>query len=304
MSDIYNPYAFGVLGNPAPLVAPPALRVVSGQATPEQIAMARDVFARFCSGARLSHVPHPAEIGRLSDGSTYRITDVAGNRVMQLWAAGGGGSDSPLPKGIFVVCRNEGGQAVFVFTPGGRYNAPDGAWAMRPADLLEYAGNFPNSSMVNETLTVAPWTNDVWAVDGEAGEYLTRGHNAHYRYGARALVGADGQFSGVVDRGAGQGAVVFQRGVSKVEVTEYGDGGTIDSRLFGLRKNEPLTLPADRFGSVQTPDNWKITDFAARRDGKGGLVAYRTGGVELLPWNGGPEYTQQYVVLDLSLIHI
>lgn len=89
MSDIYNPYAFSVLGSPAPLVAPPALRVVSGQATPEQIAMARDAFASFCAGARLSHVPHPAEIGRLPDGSTYRITDVAGHRVMQLWAVGG-----------------------------------------------------------------------------------------------------------------------------------------------------------------------------------------------------------------------
>ncbi len=108
MSDIYNPYAFGVLGNPAPLVAPPALRVVSGQATPEQIAMARDVFARFCSGARLSHVPHPAEIGRLSDGSTYRITDVAGNRVMQLWAVGGGKSGMLAASG-FVFFRTVGG---------------------------------------------------------------------------------------------------------------------------------------------------------------------------------------------------
>lgn len=87
MSDIYNPYAFGVLGDPAPLVAPPALRVVSGQATPEQIAMARDAFTRFCAGTRLSHVPHPAEVGRLPDGSTYRITDVAGHRVMLLDAA-------------------------------------------------------------------------------------------------------------------------------------------------------------------------------------------------------------------------
>ena len=92
MSDIYNPYAFSVLGNPAPLVAPPALRVVSGQATPEQIAMARDAFTRFCSGVRLSHVPNPAEVGRLPDGSTYRITDVAGNRVMLLDAVNTGGT--------------------------------------------------------------------------------------------------------------------------------------------------------------------------------------------------------------------
>ena len=106
MSDIYNPYAFGVLGGPAPLVAPPALRVVSGQATPEQIAMARDVFTRFCSGARLSHVPHPAEIGRLPDGSTYRITDVAGNRVMQLWAVGG--VDEIVTRGGIVLLGLDG----------------------------------------------------------------------------------------------------------------------------------------------------------------------------------------------------
>lgn len=107
MSDIYNPYAFGVLGDPAPLVAPPALRVVSGQATPEQIAMARDAFTRFCAGTRLSHVPHPAEVGRLPDGSTYRITDVAGNRVMQLWAVEG--KSGTLAASGFVFFRTMNG---------------------------------------------------------------------------------------------------------------------------------------------------------------------------------------------------
>jgi hypothetical protein len=67
--------------------APPALRVEGGQASTEQRAMAQQVFARYVSHARLSQVPNPTQLGKLADGTPYRIVSVAGQHIMQIWPA-------------------------------------------------------------------------------------------------------------------------------------------------------------------------------------------------------------------------
>lgn len=90
MSLLYNPLAFGVLGNPNPIAPVPQLRVVGvlnkGQQNEAQI-----IFARFCEAARLSHNPSPNARGRLGDGSEYRIVTVGNSRIMTVWPQDQGG---------------------------------------------------------------------------------------------------------------------------------------------------------------------------------------------------------------------
>lgn len=85
--SLWNPFALDVLGQPMAAVAPPALRVEGGQASPAQLAMAQQAFARFVSHARLSQAPNPTQIGKLADGTAYRIVSVAGQQIMQIWPA-------------------------------------------------------------------------------------------------------------------------------------------------------------------------------------------------------------------------
>lgn len=86
--SLFNPFAFDVLGRPAGPVAPPALRVIGEQATPTQMAQAQSVFVGFLSAARLSQVPNPSQLGKLPDGTAYRIVSVAGQCIMQIWPEG------------------------------------------------------------------------------------------------------------------------------------------------------------------------------------------------------------------------
>ena len=85
--NLWNPFAFNVLGQPMAPAAPPALRVEGGQASLSQLAMAQQAFARYVSHARLSQVPNPTQIGKLADGTDYRIVSVAGQHIMQIWPA-------------------------------------------------------------------------------------------------------------------------------------------------------------------------------------------------------------------------
>ena len=98
--SLWNPYAFTPTGQPVAPVAPPALRVIGGQATAQQLTHAQDAFYRFCASARLSAVPNPAETGRLPDGTRYRIVTVGAQTVMEIWP---GGDDSPRRSGIGIV---------------------------------------------------------------------------------------------------------------------------------------------------------------------------------------------------------
>lgn len=66
-----------------------ALRVIEGEPTADQFAAAQHVFYKFCMHTRLSAAPNQTEIGRLPDGSRYRITDISGVRTMELWVEDG-----------------------------------------------------------------------------------------------------------------------------------------------------------------------------------------------------------------------
>lgn len=83
--SLWNPYAFTPTGQPVAPVAPPALRVIGGPATAQQMKMAQHAFAQFCMNSRLSSVPNPVEDWRLTDGTPYKIIDVAGVRTMMMW---------------------------------------------------------------------------------------------------------------------------------------------------------------------------------------------------------------------------
>lgn len=117
--SLWNPYAFTPTGQPVALAAPPALRVMQGQATPQQLAHAQDAFYRFCTSSRLSAVPNPTEIGALPDGSRYRIIVVGSQTIMEIWPAGG---ESAYKPAIGVL---ESGRW-WLLTPPGRFLQPDG----------------------------------------------------------------------------------------------------------------------------------------------------------------------------------
>lgn len=82
MSNIWNPHAFGVTGQP---VGPQVntLRVYGAEPTKEQLAMAQQTFAKFCMTERLSFAPNQTQQGFLPDGSKYRIVVVGNTRIME-----------------------------------------------------------------------------------------------------------------------------------------------------------------------------------------------------------------------------
>lgn len=100
---IWNPFAVTPLGQPVGPVGPPALRVLGGQASAAQLAMAQAAFARFCTVARTSAGPNATAQGRLPDGTPYRISVVGRSAVMEIWPAGTG-TDSG--RGVLVRAKD------------------------------------------------------------------------------------------------------------------------------------------------------------------------------------------------------
>lgn len=108
--SLWNPYAFTPTGQPVAPVAPPALRVIDGQATAQQLAHAQDAFYRFCASTRLSAVPNPVETGRLPDGTQYRIVVVGPQTIMEIWP---GKAAAPTRGGIVVFYAGVGFRRVW-----------------------------------------------------------------------------------------------------------------------------------------------------------------------------------------------
>lgn len=117
--SIWNPFAFTPTGQAMAPVAPPALRVIDGQATAQQLAHAQDAFYRFCASARLSAVPNPTEIGALPDGTRYRIVVVGPQTIMEIWP---GKAAAPTRGGIVVFYAGVGFHRVWW---------RDGAWSSK-----------------------------------------------------------------------------------------------------------------------------------------------------------------------------
>lgn len=85
MTSPWNPFAFTLAGEVKPIEAPPILRARGGELSVGQAALARSVFGKFISTARTSQARNPTQIGRLPDGSIYRITVVGPQTFMDVW---------------------------------------------------------------------------------------------------------------------------------------------------------------------------------------------------------------------------
>lgn len=127
--SLWNPYAFSVTGQAMTPPSPPALRVLEGQATAQQLAMAQHAFAQFCTHTRLSAVPNPTEQGRLPDGTPYRIVVVGPQATMEIRPV----SDGSWKPGIGVASAT--GYWV-LRPPGGALTPASGAWKAESVDAI------------------------------------------------------------------------------------------------------------------------------------------------------------------------
>ena len=110
MSNIWNPHAFGVTGQP---VGPQVntLRVYGAEPSKEQLAMAQQTFAKFCMTERLSFAPNQTQQGFLPDGSKYRIVVVGNTRIMEVRVESVEGS-TPKRGGIGISITGLNGELV------------------------------------------------------------------------------------------------------------------------------------------------------------------------------------------------
>ena len=135
--SIWNPFAFTPTGQAMAPVAPPALRVIGGQATAQQLTHAQDAFYRFCASTRLSAVPNPVETGRLPDGTQYRIVKVGPQTTMEIWP--GGGEAQKVFSGILFLPSKT------LLVNDGKMDAPSKKWRVVdvssiPIDSSYYSG--------------------------------------------------------------------------------------------------------------------------------------------------------------------
>lgn len=97
--SLWYPYAFDIFGNPLPPAPPPALRVEGAMLTNLQRHYAQCALVRFVDLQRVSQVPNPIEIGKLPDGSGYRIVVVGNSITMFVQSAGAIAAESKLTFG-------------------------------------------------------------------------------------------------------------------------------------------------------------------------------------------------------------
>ena len=123
MSNIWNPHAFGVTGQP---VGPQVntLRVYGAEPSKEQLAMAQQTFAKFCMTERLSFAPNQTQQGFLPDGSKYRIVVVGNTRIMEVRPVGAEESVT-YPSGFLFAFFPKNYGALDAVVAGGAHT---GAW--------------------------------------------------------------------------------------------------------------------------------------------------------------------------------
>lgn len=115
--SLLNPYAFTPFGQPAtPGVS--ALRAIGAPASAAQLNAARSVFGRFCAQTQLSAAPNQTTIGRLPDGTQYKIAVVGAMTTMTLWPQSDDGSDL-LRSGVAIVFADLAGNPLKGYMTGG-----------------------------------------------------------------------------------------------------------------------------------------------------------------------------------------
>lgn len=83
---IWRPFNFDVQGEHEVLPPQPALRSMNGLLIDKGLLLAAQAaFFKFMEGQRASHVINAQEVGRLRDGTPYRIVTVGKSRTMLVW---------------------------------------------------------------------------------------------------------------------------------------------------------------------------------------------------------------------------
>lgn len=173
--NLLNPYAFTPFGQP---VAPGVnmLRAIGAPASAGQLDAARSVFSRFCSQTQLSAALNQTAIGRLPDGTRYKIAVVGAQTTMTLWPVAEKGR--PMKPGIGVT--SAGGR--WILRPPGKELKPEsGKWAVEEVKSIkggevyvfsedEYfveapAGLSQNNERVADCIHGAPGSRYVWAAN-------------------------------------------------------------------------------------------------------------------------------------------
>lgn len=124
--SLFNPYAFTPFGQPAaPTVS--ALRAIGVPASAAQLYAAQSVFRTFCAQTQLSAAPNQTAIGRLPDGTQYKIAVAGAMATMTVWPTANKKGRS-LEPGIGVTTAG----GCWILRPPGKELKPEsGKWSVK-----------------------------------------------------------------------------------------------------------------------------------------------------------------------------
>lgn len=229
--SLWNPYAFGPTGAALPASAPPALRVIDGVATAQQLVMAQAAFHRFCTNARLSPVPNPTEQGVLPDGTRYRIVVLGPQTIMEIWPTSG----DLLGRGVGVSASHPGGIDYFVVA------YKNGKWAAKAVD-----GFYGGQRVWVDTDGVDYFADNTWHAPPVADAFRYRRYSktaSPLEIGDAATTIMAG--AGYGDGNGGVGMIVSSGGYAQVNATPGGAGVTLEvASARKITAAEIATTPA------------------------------------------------------------
>ncbi len=193
--SLWNPYAFTPTGQPVAPAAPPALRVIGGPASAQQMQMAQHAFAQFCMNSRLSVVPNPVEDGRLPDGTPYKIIDVSGVRTMMIWPTSGENLLSGVAIALSDLDQNalpgfstDGFPNLYLLTPESTSNREStGKWKVRKLSEPLYGGKAVNSSPDGKKYFTGIEGSSDYAYPINYGNFGSLNERAYYRENRQVL---------------------------------------------------------------------------------------------------------------------
>ena len=129
--SLFNPYAFTPFGQPAaPTVS--ALRAIGVPASAAQLCAAQSVFRTFCAQTQLSAAPNQTAIGRLPDGTQYKIAVAGAMATMTVWPTANKKGRS-LEPGIGVTTAG----GYWILRPPGKELKPEsGKWSVKEVESI------------------------------------------------------------------------------------------------------------------------------------------------------------------------
>lgn len=263
MSGLWNPYAFSPTGEAVPVGAPPALRIMNGQATSAQLTTAQTMFANFCMHSRLSAVPNATEQGRFPDGSTYRIVTVGGATIMELYPTQAAEQKKEIFSGIQIGTK-DGVPTVLVNE--GLVNAPGPRWRIEkvPTNIRPLVATSAEPVGYNSWA----WLEVAYILGGKA-KYACSMFNFH-QYGRLVGYAVPEMFAPI---GADEnGRIYAMARINGAIHTGHTGEKANDVGWYGL-DDLPPTLPKHFFsddGAIYTPpdEDTNIKYITASRSGR------------------------------------